>query len=482
MWDSIQNKKPAMEAFPYFDWSYSFDNSDAQKIKGIQFRPLFFIDKYDADKNNLSLSQSIDLCFLGTVHSDRYNLIHNIKEQVEKIGLTHYFFMYFPSPILFWYKKFRDIHFFNAKYKEFSFKQLKIEEIVERIMMSKVVLDIQHPKQTGLTMRTIEMIGAGRKLITTNTAIKKYDFYNENNILVIDRDNPKISPSFFNSPYQEISPNIRYKYSIEGWIAEIFKLSENNIPPKQKPKVSVITVVYQNNTFIRDAIDSVLSQTYPDIEYIIVDGDSKDGTIELVKSYGDRISTFISEPDEGVYYALNKGIEVATGDIIALLHSDDFYINPYVISQVVEAFEKNDCDAIYSNLYYISNNNKEKIVRNWDAGIYKSDSFKNGWMPPHPAFFVKKEVYKKFGAFNTQLKFAADYELMLRFILKHNIRVHYIPKFFIKMRVGGKSNRNLWNRIMANIEDRKAWKLNGIKPRFYTLWLKPLQKIFQYRF
>ncbi|MFN4082099.1 MAG: glycosyltransferase family 2 protein [Bacteroidia bacterium] len=246
-------------------------------------------------------------------------------------------------------------------------------------------------------------------------------------------------------------------------------------------KVSIITSVFSNKAYLPDAIESVLSQTHTDIEYIIVDGDSKDGTIDVVKSYGNKISKFITEPDEGVYFALNKGINIATGDIIAILHSDDFYVNKTVISQVVEAFENNHIDAVYANLYYVSNKNKNKIVRTWDAGIYTPNSFYFGWMPPHPAFFVKRDVYVKHGAFNTNLKFAADYELMMRFILKQKIKLHYIPKFFVKMRTGGASNRNITNRIKANIEDRMAWKLNNVKPRWYTLLLKPFIKIFQYR-
>ena len=221
---------------------------------------------------------------------------------------------------------------------------------------------------------------------------------------------------------------------------------------------------------------------HADIEYIIVDGGSTDGTIELVQSYGDKIDKFISEKDKGVYYALNKGIAMASGEVIALLHSDDFYVNRFVISQVVEAFEQQKCDAVYSNLYYVSINNKDKIIRTWNAGIYKPDSFYYGWMPPHPAFFAKREVYQQYGAFNTELKFAADYELMLRFILKHHIHICYLPKYFIKMRVGGASNRSIGNRLKANIEDRKAWKINQMKPRLFTLLLKPFSKIFQYRF
>ncbi|MCF8254254.1 MAG: glycosyltransferase [Bacteroidia bacterium] len=247
-------------------------------------------------------------------------------------------------------------------------------------------------------------------------------------------------------------------------------------------KVSVITAVFSNQAFIQDAIQSVLSQQNVEIEYIIVDGGSKDGTVDVVKSFGNQISKFISEPDEGVYFALNKGIALATGDIIALLHSDDYYAHPFVLSQVVEAFEKTKCDAVYSNLYYVKSSNTNKIVRLWDSGVYKPNDFFYGWMPPHPAFFAKREVYQKYGSFNTLLKSAADYELMLRFILNHQIQLQYIPKFFVKMRTGGASNRSFLNRLKANIEDRRAWQINSLNPKWYTLLLKPFVKLFQYRF
>ncbi|MDP3928045.1 MAG: glycosyltransferase family 2 protein [Bacteroidota bacterium] len=247
-------------------------------------------------------------------------------------------------------------------------------------------------------------------------------------------------------------------------------------------KVSVITAVFSNQAFVKDAIESVLSQQHVNIEYIVVDGGSKDGTVEIVKSYGSRIDKFISEPDEGVYFALNKGINIATGDVIALLHSDDFYAHPFVLSQVMEAFENTQCDAVYSNLYYVKSSNTNKIIRLWDSGDYQLNDFYKGWMPPHPAFFAKRSVYQKYGAFNTLLKSAADYELMLRLIFKNKIKLQYIPKFFVKMRTGGASNRSLLNRVKANMEDRKAWYINKLEPKWYTLMLKPLIKLFQYRF
>jgi glycosyltransferase len=163
-----------------------------------------------------------------------------------------------------------------------------------------------------------------------------------------------------------------------------------------------------------------------------------------------------------------------------LLHSDDFFVNPHVISDIVNCFALNQTDAVFGDLQYVGNTGKNEVVRVWKAGEYKPELFYKGWMPPHPTFYVKREVYQKYGAFNTELKFAADYELMLRFILKHQITLSYLPKFLVKMRVGGASNRNIRNRILANLEDRKAWKMVGIKPGFLTLVLKPFKKIFQY--
>lgn len=248
-----------------------------------------------------------------------------------------------------------------------------------------------------------------------------------------------------------------------------------------KPKVSIITVLLDNRKYIKDAIESVLNQSYPNIEYIVIDGGSSDGSVEIIESYKERIAVFISEKDNGMYDALNKGISRASGDIIGLLNSDDFFESTDVISHVVNGFEKWNCDAIYGDLHYINHSERSDVVRVWNAGPYAPDKFFNGWMPPHPTFYVKREVYEKFGSFNTDLKYAADYELMLRFILKHRIKLSYLPEFMVKMRVGGASNRNLSNRIKANMEDRKAWKIVGIKPGVFTLILKPLKKIFQYR-
>ncbi|ACT91521.1 glycosyltransferase family 2 protein [Dyadobacter fermentans] len=245
-------------------------------------------------------------------------------------------------------------------------------------------------------------------------------------------------------------------------------------------KVTILTVVYNGAATIRHCIDSVLGQDYPDIEYIVVDGHSKDGTQEIVQSYGDRIARFVSEPDAGIYDAMNKGIQLATGDVIGILNADDFYAYPSVISDVAAAFAAGDFDASYGDLEYIDANDATVVRRKWVSGAYKVGAFLNGWMPPHPTFFVKKEVYHTHGQFRLDLGSAADYELMLRFVHREKIRLAYIPKVLVKMRAGGVSNSNLKNRIAANRNDRLAWKMNNMEPRFYTLWLKPLRKIIQF--
>jgi len=245
-------------------------------------------------------------------------------------------------------------------------------------------------------------------------------------------------------------------------------------------KISIITVTFNSSKTIEQAIRSVLDQSYTNTEYIIVDGGSSDGTVEIINRYKGRIHKFITEKDEGIYHALNKAIALCSGEVIGILHSDDFYTGASVIEKIADCFTKNNCEAVYADLYYVNKDNTDKIVRRWKSGEYSEGAFLNGWMPPHPTFFVKKECYDKFGTFNLNFKTAADYELMLRFIHKHKIKLAYLPEFIVKMRVGGQSNVTAKNRIAANIEDRRAWEVNGLKPRFYTLFLKPLRKIFQY--
>lgn len=245
-------------------------------------------------------------------------------------------------------------------------------------------------------------------------------------------------------------------------------------------KFSIITITYNSAATVEDTILSVAAQEYPGREHIIIDGGSTDGTVDIVNRLRVHVGKFISEKDEGLYDALNKGIRLAEGDIVALLHSDDFFIGSRVLNDYAELFENSGCDAAYSDLYYVDRDDPQKVKRKWKSGKYTPGSFRYGWMPPHPTFFVRRELYGRYGLFNTALKSAADYELMLRFIHVHKVRVCYLPVFTVKMRVGGKSNKSLANRLRANKEDRRAWELNGLPVKFYTFLLKPLRKVLQF--
>lgn len=245
-------------------------------------------------------------------------------------------------------------------------------------------------------------------------------------------------------------------------------------------KVSIITICYNSAETIESTIQSVLEQDYKNIEYIIIDGKSTDNTLQIIEKYKVKISKIISEKDEGIYFAINKGIANATGDIIGILHADDFYTNEQIISKVVNKFQEKNVDTVYGDLQYVDRIDISKIKRNWISGEYKEGLFLKGWMPPHPTFFVQKTCYEKYGTYNTLLKSAADYELMLRLLHKYECSTVYIQEVLVKMRVGGKSNVSLLNRIKANREDKKAWLINDLKPGIFTLFLKPFSKLSQF--
>jgi glycosyltransferase involved in cell wall biosynthesis len=246
-------------------------------------------------------------------------------------------------------------------------------------------------------------------------------------------------------------------------------------------KISIITITYNSAATVEDTIKSVIAQDYPDLEYIIIDGKSKDNTLAIVDKYRDRISKVVSEKDKGLYDALNKGIRHATGDVVGMLHSDDLYAHPQVISHVAEAFKKDtSVQGVYADLVFVNRNDTNKVMRVWNSGAYEEDAFVKGWMPPHPTFFVRKECYEQFGGFNTELKLSADYELMLRLIHKNKIKLAYLPEVIVKMRMGGVSNVSFFVKLKANLEDKMAWKLNGLKPGMMTIFMKPLRKLKQY--
>ncbi len=243
--------------------------------------------------------------------------------------------------------------------------------------------------------------------------------------------------------------------------------------------VSIITATYNSALTLRDCLQSVAKQSYASIEHIIIDGASKDATLDIVNAFP-HIAQVHSEKDQGIYDAMNKGIAHATGDIIGILNSDDFYVDEQVIQDIVTVFENSNCDVVYADLQYVDRERTDKIIRTWKSGTMQQHSFLYGWMPPHPTVFVRRKVYEQYGAFNLSLKSAADYEFMLRILYKEKCRVAYLPKTIVKMRDGGQSNQSIKHRIFANREDKKAWALNGLQPYFFTLLLKPARKLIQY--
>jgi glycosyltransferase involved in cell wall biosynthesis len=245
-------------------------------------------------------------------------------------------------------------------------------------------------------------------------------------------------------------------------------------------KISVVTITYNSAATLRDTIESVLTQEYSNIEYLIIDGESTDTTIDIIKSYSDTRIKWISEPDKGIYDAMSKGKRMATGDVVGVLNSDDFYPDNQVLDRVAHAFAHEAIDAVYGDLKYVDYQDISKITRNWVSGIYDRENFLRGWMPPHPTFFLRKSAFEKYGYYNSGFESAGDYELMLRMLFKNSLKALYIPHVQVTMRAGGVSNSSIRNRIRANQEDRKAWKLNDIKPRWYTLFMKPLSKLRQW--
>jgi glycosyltransferase involved in cell wall biosynthesis len=244
-------------------------------------------------------------------------------------------------------------------------------------------------------------------------------------------------------------------------------------------KISIITVCYNSKDFIRKTLEAVASQDYGDIEHVVIDGGSTDGTVEILNEYTGKIN-WISEPDKGIYDAMNKGVKLATGDAIGTLGAGDFYPNNQVISKVIDAFEKYKTEAIYGDKQYVNPENTEKIVRYWNPGEYKIENWLEGWMPPHQAFYLRKSAFEKYGLYIDEFRSAGDYELMLRMLYKHKLSAHYISELLVTMLTGGTSTASFSNRIKANLEDRKAWKVNNLSPKWYTLYWKPLGKVLQF--
>ena len=244
-------------------------------------------------------------------------------------------------------------------------------------------------------------------------------------------------------------------------------------------KISVITAVYNNKQTVLDALNSVFSQTYKNVEHIVIDGGSTDGTVEAIRSFGGKIEKFVSEPDEGIYDALNKGIALATGDVVGFLNSDDVYANEHVLEKIVMAFRHKDADSVYGDLNYVQRDDITKVVRHWKSHEFLLKKLKRGWMPPHPTFYVKREIYEKYGGFDTSFKIAADYDSILRFLGLYEISTAYVPEVLVQMRLGGVSNRDLKSILRKSGEDFKALKKNGIGGK-RVVFMKNFSKISQF--
>jgi glycosyltransferase len=245
--------------------------------------------------------------------------------------------------------------------------------------------------------------------------------------------------------------------------------------------ITVLTATYNSSRFLKDALQSFVQQNHAKKELIVIDGASKDNTLSVLQEFQHNISQQLSEPDQGIYDALNKGISLAKGDVIGILHSDDYFASNEVLSQVAKLFkEDSQLEAVYGDLDYISRDDTDRIIRKWISGDYQYQKLKQGWMPPHPALFIKKDCFTKYGNYNLAYKSAADYDLILRFLYKHQIKTNYLPQVLVNMRVGGLSNQSLKNRIRANQEDYQALKSNGVKFPLMVSIIKPLRKLGQY--
>ena len=245
-------------------------------------------------------------------------------------------------------------------------------------------------------------------------------------------------------------------------------------------KISIITVVFNNESTISTAIESVLNQTYKDIEYIIIDGKSTDNTLEIINRYASSIGRIVSEPDGGIYDAMNKGIALATGEVIGILNSDDVYADNNVLYNIMQEFNEPTIDVVYGNLVYVKNNDLNQVVRKWQSERYYPKFFEDGHVPPHPSLFIRKKVYAVVGAFNQKMRLAADYEFMLRLFKLHNFKSKYVDRLFVKMRLGGATNGSVKNIIDGNKEILKAWKVNNLKAPFLLMPKRILKRLIQF--
>ncbi|MCZ6691449.1 MAG: glycosyltransferase family 2 protein [Planctomycetota bacterium] len=244
--------------------------------------------------------------------------------------------------------------------------------------------------------------------------------------------------------------------------------------------MTIVTAVLNGAGTMENCLQSVADQSCDDIEHVVVDGGSTDGTVDLLRGWGDGRLRWISEPDDGLYEALNKGISLARGDVLGVLGSDDLYADDHAVGRTVAALERTGADSCYGDLVYVDPVNVGQVKRYWRASPYRQGNFRRGWMPPHPTFFARRKLYERYGGFDTRFRISADYELMLRLLERHQVSVCYVPRVQVKMRTGGVSNRDLrslWNRT---VEDYRACLENGIAGGPHIVLLKKLRKIGQY--
>jgi glycosyltransferase involved in cell wall biosynthesis len=245
-------------------------------------------------------------------------------------------------------------------------------------------------------------------------------------------------------------------------------------------KVTIITVTYNAEKYLEDCIRSVLGQTYPNIEYLIIDGGSKDGTVRIIRNYENQLASWVSEKDGGMYDALNKGMGMATGEVIGILNSDDMLYDDTVIEKLVKKFEQEKTDAVYGDLVYVDAHQSDRIIRTWKGQSYRRSRFRWGWMPAHPSFYIKRDVVEKYGGYLLEFSSAADYEWMSRLLYKHRVIASYLPHCIVRMRTGGQSNVTWKARWKANQHDRRSMIKNGIPLPALASLLKPLRKLIQY--
>lgn len=243
-------------------------------------------------------------------------------------------------------------------------------------------------------------------------------------------------------------------------------------------KISIITVTYNSAATIRDTLESVKKQDYPNIEHIIIDGASTDNTLQIVKEYP-SVSRIVSEPDSGIYDAMNKGIKIATGNIIGILNSDDIFADNSIIGDVAKVFERTKIDAVYGNLSYFRSGEEHKVVRLWRTKPYYERFFEDGELPPHPTLYVRKEIYDEIGVFRADYKIAADIEFMLRLLKVKKAQSFFLDKIMVKMRLGGASTSGLKSYWTVTLETKRLWAENGLTYPFKLYFIRPLKKIQQ---